>query len=117
MRWLLVVGLLAGCYGPRLQAGSPCTSSQQCPLPLTCDLTSMMCEMGTSSGSDAGRTDATTDAPTDAPVAPANDVPGNPTPITETITITEDITWAASDASGNDSGVCGNTGRTVFFTI
>jgi hypothetical protein len=83
----------------------------------------MMCESG--SGTDAGPVDGRKpiDAVPDASLEPANDTPATATvigPLTgqgSSTTLTEDVTYAMSDASGDGSPTCGGSGRTVFFQL
>ncbi|MBA3464335.1 MAG: PD40 domain-containing protein [Deltaproteobacteria bacterium] len=62
MRWLLVL-VIAGCYQPAPQVGTPCSAPGNCPSPLRCDRGVCV----TAAGGDDAAVDATGDAASDAP--------------------------------------------------
>ncbi|HUJ63728.1 MAG TPA: hypothetical protein VLX92_34750 [Kofleriaceae bacterium] len=122
MRWALLA-ILASCYTPRLEAGSPCSETTPCPPPLVCAGSPGMCVTGLPPDAGLADTMPPDDSALDASLAPGNDLPAGATPITGSMTITEDVTYAHDDASGPTSGngtmFCDDHGggRDVYFTI
>jgi hypothetical protein len=124
VRRLFAVGIVvAACYSPQPQPGSPCSAGNPCPDPLVCSSLTMTCiKPGTIEPDAATPIDAPADAfvpAIDAPAGPSNDLPTNPTVLTGAATITEDLTYAQDDQgptpNGNGCGVAG--GKDVFFEV
>jgi hypothetical protein len=131
--WLLVV--VAGCYSPHPQTGSPCSDTEPCPATLVCSSSSHSCEVTNGSidaplAIDAGDVDACVpsrefcgdgiDQDCDGidPPCPVNDTPSNPTDIGAGGTFTADLTYAHDDAAGAGSFNCGTAGgRDVYYKI
>ncbi len=134
VRWLAFV-LLAACYSPHLQTGSPCDATHPCPDPLVCQGATQSCQttdVDAGTGSDAPLVDGcvpTTEFCGDGidqdcdgvdPPCPANDLPSGAIDITAGGDFSADLTYAHDDNSnGNgNSGNCGMAGgRDVFYEI
>ncbi len=122
MTRLFVVGaLVAACYSPQPQAGSPCDVGHPCPSPLVCSPATATCEKTAVDVDAKVYLDAPVDVAVvpDAPMGPANDLPSNPLVLTGGGTFTEDLTYANDDAGptlvGNGCGSPG--GKDVFFEV
>ena len=132
VRWLAFV-LLAACYAPHLQTGSPCDAMHPCPDPLVCQGATQTCQtvdVDAGVGSDVVLIDGcvpTTEFCGDGidqdcdgvdPPCPANDRPSGAIDITAGGDFTADVRYAHDDNSGSGPGFCSQQGgRDVFYEI
>ena len=141
MRFWLAAVLVAGCYKPSLQPGSPCDDGHPCPPGLLCSAATSTCETSELDASlvdaepDGFITDGCTPMPeicgdgidqdcnTVDPPCPPNDTATGAIDITAGGSFTGDLTFAHDDASkptgGSGSGfICGGSGgRDIYYKI
>ena len=134
--WLAVV-VVAGCYQPQLQTGSPCDDAHPCPSGLVCATASSTCQV-TDGPIDASSDDAEilidgcTPAPEicgdgidqdcngSDPACAANDAPGGAIDITAGGDFSADVRYATDDAQKPNTGTpaCGGVGgRDVYYKV
>ncbi len=137
MRWLASIVLLAACYGPNVQPGSPCDDTHPCPSVLVCAAATSTCERGeidgsvppvdvqsvsdtvidgcTPSGFDECGDGSDQDCDGSDVSCAANDLPDGAIDITGGGTVTADLLRAQDDIGQHG---CGNDGgRDVFYRI
>ncbi len=126
--------VVAACYAPHLEPGSPCDTGP-CPAGLVCSPATLTCELEAAAAvNDASLAsdslvliDGCTPAPeicgngtdedcdgVDAP-CPANDAPGGAIDVSAGGTFTANVSAATNDA--NETGCGGDGGRDVFYSI
>lgn len=121
MRWVAVLtSLLAGCYSPRVQGGSPCVDHDDCPRGFVCAATAT-CERTDVDaacapvGPEVCGDDVDQDCNGAAEACAANDAPDGALDITAGGTFTADMLLATNHAVSGGCG--GDGGRDVFYQI